>query len=280
MISPLVTANWLQKRLGSADVAVVDASWHMPGAGRDAYAEFEAGHIPGAVFFDIDACSDQSTALPHMLPTPEQFAAYAGKLGISDRHIIVVYDTVGLFSAARAWWTFRAFGAENVFVLDGGLPAWREAGLPVAAGPAKPDEARFAARAPQGVVDIEAVQAALAGGSAQLVDARGAARFNGAAAEPRPGLRSGHMPGALNVPFDRLIENARLRTPAEIEAIFADAGLRPGEPVITTCGSGVTAAILTLALATTGRESRLYDGSWAEWGADPARDVVTSLTTN
>lgn len=276
MISPLVTVDWLKKRLDSADVSVVDASWHMPSAKRDARGEFEAAHIPGAVFFDIDACSDQATTLPHMLPSPERFATYADKLGISERHIIVVYDTVGLFSAARAWWTFRAFGAENVFVLDGGFPAWREASLPVATGAAQRMEAHFAAHPAQGVADIETIAAALHRGSAQVVDARGAARFDGTAAEPRPGLRSGHMPGAINVPFDRLIANGRLRSPKEVEAVFADAGLRPGEPVITTCGSGVTAAILTLALAAIGRDSQLYDGSWAEWGADPTRDVVAS----
>ena len=276
MISPMVTVDWLKKRLDSAELSIVDASWHMPSAGRDARAEFQAAHIPGAVFFDIDACSDHATALPHMLPSAETFAGYAGKLGISDRHIIVVYDTVGLFSAARAWWTFRAFGAQNVFVLDGGLPAWRDAGLPLATGASQGVAADFAAQPPQGVADIETVAAALGSGSAQVVDARGAARFDGAAPEPRPGLRSGHMPGALNVPFDRLIASGRLRSAKEVEAVFADAGLRPGEKVITTCGSGVTAAILTLALAATGRDSQLYDGSWAEWGADPARDVVVS----
>tara|TARA_R110002124_G_scaffold114535_22_gene269452 strand:+ start:8459 stop:9301 length:843 start_codon:yes stop_codon:yes gene_type:complete len=280
MIWPLVSPDWLQKRIGDTGVVVVDASWHMPAAQRDARAEFAAGHIPGAVFFDIDACSDHDSGLPHMLPTPEVFSDYAGQLGISDNHNIVVYDTVGLFSAARAWWTMRAFGAAHVFVLDGGLPAWRAAGLPVETGVAKPDAASFNARPAQGVASIDAVQAALDRHSAQVVDARGASRFSGAVAEPRPGLRSGHMPGALNVPFDRLIDGGRMRPPEAIEKVFAEAGLAPEEPVITTCGSGVTAAIVSLALACISRDSLLYDGSWSEWGGDSTRKVVSAAPSN
>jgi len=280
MIWPLVTPDWLQKRIGDAGLVIVDASWHMPAAQRDARAEFEAGHIPGAVFFDIDACSDHASGLPHMLPSAEVFSDYAGRLGISDRHNIVVYDTMGLFSAARAWWTMRAFGAQHVFVLDGGLPAWRDAGLPVETGVARPAAASFNASPAQGVASIDAVQTALDQRSAQVVDARGASRFNGEVAEPRPGLRSGHMPGALNVPFDRLIENGRMRPPQAIEQVFAEAGLAPAGPVITSCGSGVTAAILSLGLASIGRDSLLYDGSWSEWGGDSTRAIVSATASN
>lgn len=252
--------------MGDPSLRIVDASWHLDN--RDGRTEYEEARIPGAVFLDIDAVSDPESDLPHMLPTPADFARQAGGLGLSDADTIVVYDSLGLFSSARVWWMLRHMGASDVKVLDGGLPRWRAEGLPVTMGPASPPApAVFTARPRSGdVADLPAVLSALSG-DAQIVDARAAARFRGETAEPRPGLRSGHMPGALNLPFkDLLAENGTMRPLAELEALFTAAGLDLNGPIITSCGSGVTAAILTLALAELGRDSSLYDGSWAEWG--------------
>lgn len=261
-MSPLIS---VEARLDG--VKVLDASWHLDG--RDARGEFEQGHVPGAVFFDLDAASDQASALPHMLPPPEVFAAFVGALGVSETDHVVVYDTAGLFSAARVWWMFRMMGAERVQVLDGGLPAWRAAGGEIETGAGvAPAPVRFAPRfTPDAVAGIEDVRAALAA-SDQVVDARGAARFRGEAAEPRPGVRPGHMPGALNLPYSTLLTpEGLLKRGAALEAAFRDAGIDIDRPVTTTCGSGVTAAILSLGLAELGRGSRLYDGSWSEWGS-------------
>ena len=228
--------------------------------------------IPGAVRFDLDAVADTASPLPHMLPSPEAFAAAVGAMGIDQQDHIVVYDERGLFSAARVWWTFRTMGARRVQVLDGGLPKWMAEGRPVETGPETPTpHAVFntdfqAAR----VADLIKVRRAMDDPATQVIDARPAARFRGEADEPRPGLRSGHMPKAVNVPFVEVLSpDGTLRTPDELAAIFHRAGLAPGQSVITTCGSGVTAAILTLALAVLGRDSTVYDGSWAEWGARP-----------
>lgn len=273
----LVSTEWLAERLGR--VVVLDASWHLPGSGRDAEAEFRAARIPGARRFDIDRVSDDTSPLPHMAPSPHAFRAAMGALGIGPETQVVCYDSVGLFSAARAWWTFRLMGHDAVAVLDGGLPKWlregrpTEAGEPGAAPPAEgpmgaPDTARLA--------DADAVARALETGSAQVLDARGRARFRGEAPEPRAGLRSGHMPGAFNLPFGEVLDaDGTMKDEDGLRAALAAEGVDPARPVIATCGSGVTAAILALALERLGRTAAVYDGSWAEWGADSTRPVAT-----
>lgn len=272
----LVTPHWLAERLGKPGVSVVDASWYLPAMNRDAKAEYAAGHIPGAVFLDIDAVADTSTDLPHMLPAPEAFAAWAGRHGIADGDDIVVYDGAGVFSAPRGWWTFRVMGAKNVRVLDGGLPAWIAAGLPVSAEPARPVARVFNAVIDRrGVADINRMRAIAADGSAQIADARPVGRFAGLEPEPRPGLRSGHMPGAHSTPALAFVESGKLRKNREIRALFEASGLDLDRPVVTSCGSGVTAATLSLALASIGHgDNSLYDGSWAEWGKPGDTPVV------
>jgi thiosulfate/3-mercaptopyruvate sulfurtransferase len=267
----LVSPEWLRDRLGAPHVKVVDASWYLPAQNRDAQAEYRAGHIPGAVFFDIDAIADRSTDLPHMLPSADDFAAAAGALGLSERDTIVVYDGAGLFSAARVWWTLRAFGAADVRALDGGLPAWKRAGFPLDRGDAEARPARFRAILDRRALrDIGQVRAALASGAETVVDARSAERFRGEAPEPRPGLSSGHMPGARNLPFDRLVEEGRLVAPGRIHALFEEAGVDLDRPVTTSCGSGVTAALLLFALANIGKSDvAVYDGSWTQWASRP-----------
>ena len=267
----LKSTEWLAQHLRDRDVAVVDASDFLPTQQRDAHAEYLTAHIPGAVFFDIEAVCDHSTELPHMLPGTTQFGDAVGALGIGDGDTVVVYDSRGLYSAARVWWTFRIFGAANVFILDGGLPKWKAEGRPLEAGDAKRPARKFHAEmnvAP--VARLADVRMALTDASAQIGDARSAARFAGKAPEPRPGLRSGHMPGSFNVPFEGVLENGRLASRERIEAAFTSSGVDLDKPIITSCGSGVTAAILTLALESIGRPPKgLYDGSWSEWGSRP-----------
>jgi thiosulfate/3-mercaptopyruvate sulfurtransferase len=267
----LKPTDWLAERLSDTDVVAVDASYFLPTQKRNAHAEYQSGHIPGAVFFDIEVVSDHSTDLPHMLPGPKQFGEVVGALGIGDSDTVVVYDSIGLYSAARVWWTFRIFGAKSVFILDGGLPKWKAEGRPLESGDAKRAPKKFDAEMNVGAVAMLAdVRMAITDGSAQVVDARSAERFAGRAAEPRPGLRSGHMPGSFNVPFERVIENGRLAPREQIEAAFKSAGVDLDKPIITSCGSGVTAAILTFALDSLGKPAkRLYDGSWSEWGSRP-----------
>jgi thiosulfate/3-mercaptopyruvate sulfurtransferase len=273
MTSPLISTDDLARRLGAPDLKVIDASWHLDG--RDGRLDFEAKRIPGAVFFDLEAASDHASPLPHMLPTAEAFAAYAGALGVSETDDIVVYDTVGLLSAARIWWMFTVMGAARVRVLDGGLPKWIAEGRAVEGGaPSLPVAATFEpAHRAEAVAAYEDVVAAL-DGRIQIADARSAARFEATAPEPRVGLRGGHMPGAKSLPFVKLLnDDATVKRGAALAQAYRDAGLDPEQPIITTCGSGVTAAILSLGLAELGAEpgatSRLYDGSWTEWGGRP-----------
>jgi thiosulfate/3-mercaptopyruvate sulfurtransferase len=265
----LVSTDWLADKLGKPGVTVVDGSFYLPALKRDARAEYLAGHIPGAVFFDIDAVADHSTSLPHMLPDAAQFARDVGALGIGKDDTIVVYDGAGLGGAPRVWWTFGIFGARNVFILDGGLPKWRAEGRPLEAGDNKPARRTFEASLNKSAVaNMADVGRTLAERSAQVVDARPANRFRGEAAEPRPGIRSGHMPGALNVPVTELIENGRLVAPEKIAERFKAGGVDLHKPIITSCGSGVTAATLWFALDAIGKAPKaLYDGSWSEWGA-------------
>lgn len=265
--SPLISTPALADRLGAPDLRIIDASWWLDG--RDARADFERERLPGAVFFDIEAVSDRTSPYPHMLPTPQAFAVAMGALGVAESDDIIVYDAQGLFSAARVWWMLRIMGAKRVRVLDGGLPKWRAEGRPLEYGPVVQAKASTftASFNADGVVDLKQVGQAL-GGDVQVLDARGAPRFRGEVAEPRAGVRPGHMPGALNLPFGQLLNaDGTLKRGAALKAAFHDADVDLNRPVITTCGSGVTAAVLTLGLAELGRTSRLYDGSWAEWGS-------------
>lgn len=278
MSDPLVSAAWLAERLGRADIQVVDASWWMPSEGRSGHAEYLQAHIPGAIYFDIDAVADHTVDLPHMLPTPDAFALEAGRLGLRRDATLVTYDTFGVRAAARVWWTFRVMGFDRVFVLDGGLRAWRNEDGPDEAGEVTlPPTALTPVFRSALVRDLRQVTATVENASAQIVDARGGSRFRGETPEPRVGLRSGHMPGALNVPFDGLLEpDGRMKPVTALAAMFKAAGVNLDRPIVTSCGSGVTASVVALALARLGREDvAVYDGSWTEWGGREDTPVVT-----
>lgn len=275
MTSALISTADLSARLGERGLRLIDASWHLDG--RDGRPDFDAARLPGAVFLDLEASSDPDSPLPHMLPKPGVFAARMGGLGVATDDVIVAYDTVGIRASARAWWMFRAMGTRDVRVLDGGLPKWLAEGRPVETGPAAPPTpATFAPSArPEWVADLDAVRAVLQAGG-QVLDARAADRFAGRAPEARAGLRSGHMPGSLNLPFPGLLNaDGTMKQGDALADGFISAGIDLDRPVVTTCGSGVTAAILSLGLAVLDRPSRLYDGSWAEWGGRADTDVVS-----
>ena len=265
----LVSTDWLAAHLKDPDLRVLDASWFMPDSGRDARAEYAAAHIPGARFFDIDEISDHRSNLPHMVPPVEKFMSRMRAMGVGDGHQVVVYDGSGLFSAARVWWTFRLMGKMDVAVLDGGFPKWQAEGREVEdMPPVVRDRHMTVSRQNQLVKDVTQVAHAAKLAQAEIIDARAAARFRGEVAEPRPGLRSGHIPGSKNVPFGTLLTaDGTMKAPADLKAVFEAAGVDLSKPAITSCGSGVTAAILSLALERIGhRNHALYDGSWSEWG--------------
>jgi len=266
---PLVSTEWLASHLSAPDVRIVDASWHLPTDNRDAEDEFKQRHIPGAVWFDIDEIADLESPYPHMLPHPVKFASRMKKMGLGDGSRIVVYDTAGLFSAARVWWMMRVMGHDEVFVLDGGLPKWLAEGRPIDDLPTPPRERHFTARYDSALIRTQGEVAKAVEAGHQLLDARSPARFRGEEPEPRPGVRPGHIPGAKNLHWASLLDDDGALVPAdELKAKFAAAGIDLTKPVITTCGSGVTAAILSLALARIGQwRAPVYDGSWAEWGS-------------
>lgn len=270
---PVVTTAWLGEHLGAPDLRVLDATWYLPLLRRDARAEFRLAHVPGAVYFDIDAIADRETSLPHMLPDPPAFARAAGALGVGDGDRVVVYGGKHLIASARVWWTFRVFGHDRVAVLDGGFPRWRAEGRPIEAGEPRPGPREFRARfRPELVADLERVRRDLGTGRDQVVDARSAGRFAGTEPEPRPGVRGGHIPGSRSLPYDRLFqaEDAGLLPEDALRRAFDLAGVDPGRPVVATCGSGVSACVLALGLHVLGRRDvAVYDGSWSEWGGRP-----------
>lgn len=272
----LVTTEWLADELGASDLRILDATWFLPADGRDAAAEYEAAHIPGAAFFDISAIANQASPLPTMLPSAEQFAAQAGALGVGDGDRIVLYDHSPHHTSARAWWMFRSFGIA-ASLLDGGLAKWKAEGRPLESGTATFAQRKLTARPdPAGVRTIGQVKANLTNHSEQLVDARSTARFNGSEPDPRPGVVPGHIPGSANIPQGEFFNpHGTWKHPAMLRALFEAEGIEVERPVVTTCGSGITAAVPAFALHLLGHHAALYDGSWTEWGADPFTPKAT-----
>lgn len=279
MSSPLVSTDWLAAHLGEADLRIVDATWYLPHLQRDARAEYRAAHIPGASFFDIDEVKDVANPLPHMLPDAAAFARAVGRLGLGDGDRVVVYGARGFIASARVWWTFRAFGHDDVAVLDGGLPKWRAEGRPLESAVPTPPFRQFTPRfRPDLVRSLDDLRSNLNRRDEQVVDARSHGRFVGTEAEPRPGLRSGHIPGSRSLPYDRIVnrDDGTLLPPAAVREAFEKSGVDLDRPVVTTCGSGVSAAVLSLALHVIGhRDAPVYDGSWAEWGGRQDTPVET-----
>ncbi|RVJ75099.1 3-mercaptopyruvate sulfurtransferase [Sinorhizobium medicae] len=273
----VVSADWLEQRLSDPAVRIVDASWYLPAQNRDPKAEYAAAHIPGAVFFDQDAIADQTSVLPHTLPSPEAFAKAVGAMGIGENDVIVVYDGPGIFTAPRVWWMLRVMGARNVFVLDGGMDGWKAEGRPVTAQLPNPEPRVFKASIDRrAVTSFERMKDVVENRLGQIADARSAGRFSGEEPEPRAGMRSGHMPGARSLPSGVFSEGGKFKDLDQLRRTFADAGIDLSKPVVTTCGSGVTAAIITLALQSLGhKDNTLYDGSWSEWGSRPDTPVAT-----
>ncbi|MBA3446794.1 MAG: 3-mercaptopyruvate sulfurtransferase [Pseudaminobacter sp.] len=272
-----IDADWLQQRLGQPGLSIVDASWYLPAQKRDAETEYDAAHIPGAIFFDQDLVVDPDSQLPHTLPRPEVFALHAGSMGISANDTIAVYDGPGLFSAPRVWWMFRAMGVVQVYLLDGGFDGWKREGRPVKDEPTKIAPCVFHPKFDAGrVASLADMRRIVDTGESQVADARPAGRFAGTDPEPRPGVRSGHMPGARNVPSSLLSEDGKLLPVSRLKAVLEEAGLDLSKPIVTSCGSGITAAAITLALESVGHtDNRLYDGSWTEWGGLGDTPVAT-----